>query len=45
VAAEGVEHVGQLNFLIDQGCDVFQGYFYSKPLPPAEFIRLLGSSS
>lgn len=45
VAAEGVEHEAQLNFLIDLGCDVFQGYFYSPPLPPTEFIRLLGPSS
>ena len=33
VVAEGVETQAQLNFLMDQGCDHFQGYLYSKPLP------------
>ena len=33
VVAEGVETRAQLNFLMDQGCDHFQGYLYSKPLP------------
>ncbi|MEC7525135.1 MAG: EAL domain-containing protein [Myxococcota bacterium] len=39
VIAEGVEEVPQLEFLRQQGCDDIQGYYYSKPLPPAEFAE------
>ena len=35
--AEGVETVEQLQFLSDQGCDMQQGYWYSKPLDAAAF--------
>ncbi|TGU74372.1 EAL domain-containing protein [Geomonas terrae] len=41
VIAEGVETQGQLNYLQSQGCDEIQGYFLSKPVPAAEFERLL----
>jgi diguanylate cyclase (GGDEF)-like protein/PAS domain S-box-containing protein len=39
--AEGVETAGQLAFLRDNGCDEVQGYYYSKPLPMAEFEAFL----
>ncbi len=39
VVAEGVETAGQVAFLRDRGCSLFQGYHFSKPLPPAEFGR------
>ena len=32
VVAEGVETAEQLQFLKDSGCDIVQGYYYSKPL-------------
>jgi len=32
VVAEGVETQSQLDFLKEEGCDIYQGYFYSKPL-------------
>ncbi|AFV97046.1 MULTISPECIES: sensor domain-containing phosphodiesterase [unclassified Sulfuricurvum] len=35
--AEGVETVGQLNYLHEQGCDEIQGYYFSKPLPKEAF--------
>jgi len=37
VVAEGVETQGQLDYLRAHGCDECQGYFFSKPLPAAEF--------
>lgn len=41
VVAEGVESQAQYSFLYGQGCHIFQGYFFSKPLPAAEFEKLL----
>ena len=35
--AEGVETIGQLEYLQEEGCDEIQGYFYSKPLPAEAF--------
>jgi len=36
VVAEGVETQAQRDFLMEQGCDHFQGYLFSKPLPIEE---------
>ena len=41
LVAEGVETVEQARFLKDQGCDMAQGYLYSRPLPLAAYLRLL----
>ena len=41
VVAEGVETKEQLEFLTEWGCDLIQGYYFSRPLPAAEFMRLL----
>ena len=35
--AEGVEDLTQVDFLRGAGCDLVQGYFFSRPVPPAEF--------
>lgn len=37
VITEGVETKEQVDFLTDFGCDVFQGYFFAKPMPVEEF--------
>lgn len=39
VIAEGVETEEQVEILKRIGCDIIQGYFYSKPLPPEEFLN------
>ena len=39
--AEGVETERHYNFLKEAGCDVIQGYYFSKPLPEEEFAILL----
>ncbi len=41
VIAEGVETGEQLEFLKEQGCRVFQGYLFNKPIPIGEFEQLL----
>ena len=37
VIAEGVETVEQRDFLANQGCYVYQGYLFSKPVPVTAF--------
>ena len=39
--AEGVETESQYTYLKDIGCDSIQGFFFSKPVPQEEFIKLL----
>ncbi len=39
--AEGVESEEQVTFLRTAGCDYAQGFFYSKPLPRAEFAEFV----
>ena len=41
VAAEGVETERELDWLRAHGCDMVQGYLFSKPLPSEEFAELL----
>ena len=41
VVAEGVETETQLRLLKDAGCDLVQGYYFSRPLPPEDFERKL----
>jgi len=41
VIAEGVEEEVQKEFLLEQGCHIVQGYYYSKPLPTDEMREML----
>lgn len=41
VVAEGVETREYVDFLKQHGCDMVQGYYFSRPVPEAEFEALL----
>jgi diguanylate cyclase (GGDEF)-like protein len=41
VVAEGVENKAQADRLAAHGCDVFQGYYFAKPMPKADLINFL----
>ena len=44
VTAEGVEEQRQFEGLKAIGCDVAQGFLFARPLPVAEFERLLADN-
>ena len=37
VIAEGVEEKAQVDILREMGCEIIQGYYFSKPVPSGEF--------
>lgn len=39
VITEGVETREQVDFLTDMGCDIFQGYYFAKPMPVEDFEK------
>ena len=41
IVAEGVETVQQLDNLLEMGCNYIQGYYFSKPVPENEFLKVL----
>jgi diguanylate cyclase (GGDEF)-like protein/PAS domain S-box-containing protein len=41
VIAEGIETPEELAFLQAQQCEEGQGYYFSRPLPPGQFVKLL----
>jgi len=41
VVAEGVEELGQMEFLRRHGCDEYQGYLFSPAVPPDAFALIL----
>ena len=44
VVMEGVETQCQLQFSRDRGCDEYQGFLFSEPVPSAEFAILLAQN-
>jgi diguanylate cyclase (GGDEF)-like protein/PAS domain S-box-containing protein len=43
--AEGVETEEQMSILMDYQCEEYQGYLCSRPIPAADFIKLLQTAS
>jgi len=41
VVAEGVETACQMGLLAEHGCDLMQGYYFSRPVPAEELGRML----
>ena len=41
VFADGVETKEQLEFLKEEECDYYQGYYFAKPISANEIIQLL----
>ncbi|MGB1198852.1 MAG: EAL domain-containing protein [Thalassotalea sp.] len=39
VVAEGVESKEQLSYLSTHGCNIIQGYYFSKPLSPEQWLK------
>jgi EAL domain-containing protein (putative c-di-GMP-specific phosphodiesterase class I) len=44
VVAEGVETRMQADFLRDHGCEELQGYYFSRPVPPAQVPGLFSAA-
>ena len=38
---EGVETEAQITRLLGLGCDYFQGYYFSKPLPGEDYVQYI----
>jgi diguanylate cyclase (GGDEF)-like protein/PAS domain S-box-containing protein len=45
VVAEGVERAAQKDVLREAGCDYFQGFYFSRPVPAEEAAALLRTAS
>ena len=41
VIAEGIEEKGQLDYLVNKGCDLLQGYYFSRPIYPEDVPDML----
>ena len=41
IVIEGVETKNMADRISMMGCELLQGFYYSKPLPPQDFYRLL----
>ncbi|WP_221793207.1 putative bifunctional diguanylate cyclase/phosphodiesterase [Oceanobacter mangrovi] len=45
IIAEGVETSRQYDYLVALGCEKFQGYLFSQPLQPDDFVRYLSDKA
>jgi EAL domain-containing protein (putative c-di-GMP-specific phosphodiesterase class I) len=39
IVGEGIESAATLGYLRSEGCDQAQGFWFSRPLPPAAFAQ------
>ena len=44
VIAEGVEDKTELKILKEMGCNIVQGFYFSRPIPAEEFEKLLNKT-
>ncbi|MBW1946096.1 MAG: EAL domain-containing protein, partial [Deltaproteobacteria bacterium] len=40
---EGIENVKQLNYFRQQGCEVMQGFLFSRPVAAEDILEILNS--
>ena len=45
ILSEGVETQEQVDFLMNTGCHLVQGYFFARPMPVTDFERMAGYSA
>lgn len=45
IVAEGVETAQQLRFLLERGCDHYQGFLFARPLDPEAFVAWCRSNA
>jgi EAL domain-containing protein (putative c-di-GMP-specific phosphodiesterase class I) len=45
IVAEGVETIEMVDALKALGCDYFQGYYYSRPIPKTAFLAFIQQNS
>ena len=41
ITAEGIEDEKMINTMKSIGCDLLQGYYYSKPVPASDFPKII----
>ena len=41
ILAEGAEQDSEVRYLAQQGCNLFQGYYFSRPVPSDQFAQAL----
>ena len=44
IIAEGVEDASQMRYLLQEGCDSAQGFYFGKPVTTGEFTKLLAGN-